>query len=341
MANSKSKVIKRIPSIKVLEEAKLGINTINSLSGKIGSASFKETSDTPEVHQSVQKMQKRQASPLDAKRTDSRTRHIEKVRNKTEVINEKLTILQERKLGFQSDKKLDYELELEKKRNESKKAVKKSLFKNQDFEKMNKQAANMFAQDIIVKSKIKDGKENIKGRNQKTADLKSMFDTSTSSKISFKSNNKVADTKRITKILGDISFDSESTEFFLKAQEKENQRIFSSPLEDYRVEEKETEIESEIEENLLESEEQEIKEVIDLKTINQMAKKYQQDAEKIRKEIEKNSEKKVFNNNISSVYERILENSSTIKLSRTKKMQSNVKNGVDISKMPSIAFEKK
>ncbi|AUM62548.1 hypothetical protein [Spiroplasma monobiae] len=344
MTNKKSKVVNRVPKMKILEDAKLGINTINSLSGKIGSTPIKNTSDTPEVHQAVQKMQIRQMNPNDEKRTDSRTRHIEKVRNKTQVINEKLSILEQRKLGYVSNKKLDYEKELERKRLESKRKVKKSLFQNDDYVKMNQQAANLFSQDILVKSKIKDTKDNLKGRNQKVSDLKSMFDTSSSSKISFKSNNNVVNTKRITKILGDIPFGSESTEFFLKAQEKQNQRIFSSPLDDYKVEKEEKlELEEQIDlkEDILEQINQE--EIIDLKTINQMAKKYQQDAEKIRKELEKQNDKKLSSYDISSIYNRILGSAKTTKISRVEKprLEGNTSTGIDISKRPSIAFEKK
>ncbi|AGR42013.1 hypothetical protein [Spiroplasma diminutum] len=330
------KNVKKAINIKFLEEAKLGINTINSLSGNIGSSSLKTMSDTPELHAAVQKMQNRNSNKNDTNKIDNRNKHIEKIRNKSEVINEKFSILEQRKKGYINKKKLDYELELEKKRIASKKGTNKTIFQFEDFEKLNKQAANLFSEDLVKKLKVKNSKENIKDTNQNYTELKSLFDTSNSNKISFKTNS-VTNNKRISNILEEIPVLKEENYFAKDLYESENKRVFTSPLDSYKVKEEEESEKGETNEFNIESNQ----EKLDLKTIDQKAKKFLQDAEKIRKEIEKNNEKLSNTDDISSIYSRILNSSKNAKLSRTKKQNSQISNSVDISKMPSIAFEKK
>ncbi|QEH61706.1 hypothetical protein SCHIN_v1c05090 [Spiroplasma chinense] len=359
MSFEKKGIKTKLPKEKVLVDAKLGINTINALTGNIGKINKTEISEVT-VHDAVAKMHKSQKA--EDKLSDKelkRVREINRIKNKSAGINTKISKLEERKKTFQNTKKLSYELEIEEKRRQSKLKSGKTLAQVTDLQKLNAEAAMMFTSSgQSTKYKIKDNSKMTKTRNLMKSEVFDIFDTKDSKKYSFKKDGfQQKQSVRGANLLAKLGPVSESSKFFAKefgwVEDDRPKRVFYSPLQDYKVEKNDSNQNNELEEvevveeiqttstqDNLDFERQNSQEEMDLKTINELAKKFAKEAEEAKKIIE-NSQKD-NSHSVSEIYNKILNQSPILKLSRQQKNKNDdISADIDISKIPSIVLEGK
>ncbi|AHI52722.1 hypothetical protein [Spiroplasma culicicola] len=354
MAIKKSKIVSRIPKERVLEEAKLDLKTISTLTGKIG-VTFSSNDEVP-LHDAVKKMQNNHGTTSKlSDKENKRVQEIERIKNKAGTINNKVVKLESRKKAFVNTRKLSHELEIEEKRKRSQQSNNKSLSQLPDFMKLNQEIAQTYLQETTNKQKIKDNSKTLKTRNTKKTEVMDFFDTSESKKFSFKQSTNIKPSARNTNFLTKLDYVSESSKYFAQElgwiENEKPKRIFNSPLKEYKIEDEEGNeelIAEQVEENQLRTidnlndtldlERAQAQEEMDLKTIDALAKKFAREAEEIKKNNDKLEQEFI---NVSDIYKKILDQSPISKISRTSKQVVKVPDGVDINKIPSFVLEGK
>ncbi|QGS51795.1 hypothetical protein [Spiroplasma tabanidicola] len=358
MAKAKINKVK-YPNESYLREIGLTNSAINTLTGQIGKSHQKATEVA--VHEAVLKMNKSldvkdKLSKKDLKRRDQ----LLNVKNKEKNVIEKLELLGERKKNFENTKKLDYELMQEERRKKAKQSRNSSLIGSADYEKLNKMAADTFINNTNVsKKKIKQTSSHLTNRNVSKADLNNLFQLKDNKKFSFKkSEPKSIIPVRGASLLSKFDYLSESSKHFAKElgwiEDDRQKRIFQSPLKNYKTENNEKNVNEEDikktfssntsnkklnDKNLEEHEDnKDVKKELDLKTIDDMVKKYTNNVEKINKQKVKRQIEAI---NVSQITKKILDQSPLAKLSRDNNKKVVAPKGVDINKIPSIVFDRK
>ncbi|QBQ07564.1 hypothetical protein SGLAD_v1c03650 [Spiroplasma gladiatoris] len=350
-AKKKNKV--KYPDENYLKQVGLTTSSINALTGQIGRTAQKITEI--KLHQSVIKMQ----NVINAKENLSKVDHerrnrISNLKDKHKDVLEKLELLDKRNKTYVNTKKLDYEILQEERRKKAKQTKTNSLMVSPDFDKLIKSAANIYLQNTKVnKRKIKEHSSNTLTRNIVKNDINDIFKLKDNKKFSFKKSEPKSNVPiRSANLLSGFDFTSESTKFFAKElgwiERDKPKRIFESPLASYntkKLDSKEQRDKGEkinenqtLKEDLNKENENQTHQEMDLKTIDEMVKKYAKEVEKINKQKEK---KEIEAINISKITKKILEQSPLAKLSRDNKKKSVTPKGIDISKIPSIVFDEK
>lgn len=344
MAN-KGKVL-RVPNQKVLEQLGISRATSSALTRK--AADPIEIHDEVILHPAVAKMENSyyQTRIISEKKTDKRLeKSLEQLGNLGISSNSKLDELKKSKDKYQSDRKMDHEVELETKRKENRRLKRTSLSEVDKLAEARK-AEKMYSSDIKSVS-VQTDKAPSKKKTEKIIDSGiKMSDEIKKLRVSITGSN-----VKEEKVLKNAKFTSPSSQFFASqlgwlGENDSAKRIVPSELEESQMPVENNEVvENQIDNQ---NENDEVEEMtfreMDFAEIQRLERKYKKEADDIRRQLEKqNRQQDRTLDNISTVYDKLLGNSPAVKVAQTKPKDlgdvANISKDVDVSKIPSFVLE--